>query len=82
MGRWLEPTSSPTVHSALSAKDGCAKDTSVRFVIAGVSRHVTLSVCLLDRLLVPLYQHFFRHIYVSFIPHTPIQSPPPRFQVS
>ncbi len=28
MGSWLEPRSSPTVHSALSAKDGWAKDTS------------------------------------------------------
>ncbi len=28
MGRWSEPRSSPTVHSALSAKDGWAKHTS------------------------------------------------------
>ncbi len=27
MGRWSEPRSLPTVHSALSAKDGWAKDT-------------------------------------------------------
>ncbi len=28
MGRWSEPRPSPTVHSALSAKGGWAKDTS------------------------------------------------------
>ncbi len=28
MHRWSEPRSSPTVHSALSANDGWAKDTS------------------------------------------------------
>ncbi len=28
MGRWSEPMTSPTVHSAQSAKDGWAKDMS------------------------------------------------------
>ncbi len=46
MGRWSEPRSSPTVHSALLAKDGWAKDTSeeLRPPVARLSNVVVQSL--------------------------------------